>query len=169
MVVAAIEELAKGEGGDCLASYRVDVTGRAWPILVPASILTTIGGVLVCTAFVAQGVLMHQAELTYAGAVCMVFGPLLGAFGMRHILTHDDDYVAVLERGALIHVGEVQEFLPWSELTRVAWDEAQAAIVFHRRDEAPIALPHRFAKTKTDALAASIDDVRRKAGFNLLG
>jgi hypothetical protein len=164
----AIEERAKGEGGACLESYRVDVTARAWPILVPAAILTTIGAVLICTAFVAQGVLQHRPELTFAGAACMAFGPLLAAYGMRHILAHDDDYLALLERGVLIHVGEAQEFVRWSELSRVRWDASTRAIVFERRDAQAIALARTFARLPADALAAHIDELRRKAGFNLL-
>src|SRR5207248_1152806 len=140
-----------------------------WPILVPASILTTIGAVLICTAFVAQGILMHRSELTFAGSACMLFGPALAIYGMRHILTRDDDYLAVLERGVLIHVGETQAFVRWGDITRVAWDAAAGAIVFQRRDDDPIALARTFARANGDELASRIDELRRKAVFHLLG
>jgi len=170
-----IEERAKIEGGECLESYRVDTTSRAWPILVPGAIMTTIGAVLICTSFVARGVLMHRSEITYLGVVCMAFGPLLATLGMRHLLTHDDEYLAVLERGMLVHVLGAEDFVPWSDLTHVAWDAARGAggaIVFERRDKDPLVVMRTFGRGSRgmtgDAVAARIDELRRKASFNLI-
>lgn len=169
MVAAArpIEERAKIEGGDCLESYRVDTTSRAWPILVPGAIMTTIGAVLICTSFVARGVLMHREEITYLGVACMAFGPLLATLGMRHLLTHDDEYLAVLERGMLVHVSDAEDFVPWADLTHVTWDAARGAILFERRGADALVVMRTF-KLTGDALAARIDELRRKASFNLI-
>ena len=163
-----VEERAKLEGGDCLESYRVDTTSRAWPILVPGAIMTTIGAVLICTSFVVRGVLMHRSEITYLGVVCMAFGPLLATLGMRNLLTHDDEYLAVLERGMLLHVTGAEDFILWNDLAHVTWDASREAIVFERRGADSLVVTRKFARMPSNELATRIDELRRKAGFNLI-
>ncbi len=152
--------------GDCLESYRVDVTGRAWPILVPAAMLTSIGAFVICTSFVAQGVLMHRPELTYFGAFCMLTGPVLAVYGMRGLLSVDE-WVAVLERGLLVHLGGADQFMPWTNLARVRWDAASRAIVLEPREGDDVHLVRPFARTTNEKLAARLEELRRKSSFHL--
>ena len=166
-MVAAAPKAPEEDRGGCLESYRVDVTGRAWPILVPATMLTSVGAFVVCTSFVVRGVLMHHPALTFFGAACMVMGPVLAVYGMRGLLTVDE-YVAVLERGLLLHVAGDDLFVGWGEIARVRWEEAGKAIVIERREADDVRLLRPFARTTNAKLAARLDELRRKAVFNLI-
>jgi hypothetical protein len=169
--MAAAAQPTSFEGrGACLESYRVDVTGQAWPILVPAALLTSCGAMLICTSFVAHGVLMHRPELTYIGAFCMLSGLTLAVYCMRRLLV-EDEYIAALEGGLLLHCRDADAFLAWEDLAAITWDAAREAIVLERRrdeDAAPIALTRPFARTSNDKLAARLDELRRKASFQLI-
>lgn len=174
MAAAAQPTSVEGRGA-CLESYRVDVTGRAWPILVPAALLTSVGAVLICTSFIGHGVLMHRSELTFLGAFCMLTGLSLAVYCMRSLLG-EDEYIAALEGGMLLHCRDADAFVPWDELASIRWDAALEAIVLERHEDEPIALARPFvggpsggaAGGSNDKLAARLDELRRKATFHLI-
>ena len=64
-------------------------------------------------------------------------GPILAVYGMRGLLTVDE-YVAVLERGLLLHLAGARAdddlFVAWGDIARVRWEETGKAIVIERRD-----------------------------------
>jgi hypothetical protein len=147
------------------------MTSRVWPFLVPATLLISLGALGVCMTFVTHGPLAPYANgITLAGAACMLAGLMLAVMVARPVLTHDE-YVAALETGLLLKIDKEEQFLPWGAIEDVRWDAARGergAVVIRMREAEPLVLPKPFGSAKGDAVAAKLDDVRRKAGFDLL-
>ena len=160
--------IGAGGRGACLASYRIDMTSRVWPFLVPATFLISLGALGVCMAFVTHGPFAPYAGIiTLAGATCMLAGAILGVLVARPVLTHDE-YVAALETGLLLKLENDERFAPWNDVGDIRWDAAQAVVVIRMREGDPIVIAKPFGTAKGDEVAAKLDDVRRKAGFHLL-
>jgi hypothetical protein len=167
-------ERAKAEGGACLESYRPEGGGPAWQTLAPAAILMTLGSLFICTAFIGRGILMHAPWLTYVGILCVLMGPILSLYSLvKQLFATGDEYLALLERGLLLHTVDTDVFVRWSDLSGVRWDATggetkSGALVLERRDDEVITVTRRFGTMKGDALAAHVDEMRRKGSFNLL-
>jgi hypothetical protein len=154
--------------GACLASYRIDMTSRVWPFLVPATLLISLGALGVCMAFVTHGPFAPYAgTITLAGSTCMLAGAIFGVLVARPVLTHDE-YVAALETGLLLKLDKQESFVAWSEIEDVRWDAARAGVVIRMRQGEPIVVAKPFGTANGKEVAAKLDDVRRKAGFHLL-
>ena len=154
--------------GACLDSYRINLTARIWPFLVPAALFISLGALGVCMAFVTHGPLEpHASAITLAGGACMLAGLLLTLFVAKPVLSHDE-YVAALEGGVLCKLDGEESFLAWPSIADVRWDAARAAVVIRLREGEPVVIARAFGRAPGDQVAARLDDVRRKAGFRLI-
>ena len=144
------------------------MTARVWPFLVPATLLISLGALGVCMAFVTHGPFQPYATtITLAGSSCMLAGLILAIFVARPILTHDE-YVAALETGLLLKMDGAEQFLLWSAIAGVRWDAERAGVVVRMREGEPLLVAKPFGRANGSEVAAKLDDVRRKADFNLL-
>jgi hypothetical protein len=160
--------IAPQDRGGCVASYRIDMTARVWPFLVPATLLISLGALGVCMAFVTHGPFHPYATtITLAGASCMLAGLILAIFVARPVLTHDE-YVAALETGLLLKLDGEEKFLEWSAIAGVRWDVELAGVLVRMREGEPLLVAKPFGRASGGEVAAKLDDVRRKAEFNLL-
>ena len=156
------------ERGACLASYRIDMTSRVWPFLVPATLLISLGALGVCMAFVTHGPFAPYAgTITIGGAASILAGLVLSVFVARPVLTHDE-YVAALETGLLLKVDEGERFFVWGAIAEVRWDAEHAGVVIRMREGEAVVVAKPFGTAKGEEVAAKLDDVRRKAEFRLL-
>ncbi len=153
--------------GVCLESFRIDASSRAWMYLVPATVAIFLGALGVCTAFVTHGVFAHTDWFAIFGSAAMLAGLALAALVVLPVITHDE-YVAALEGGLLWKLADEEHFLPWDEMQHVKWDVTQAAIVIARREGEPIAIARKFGRMSADLVAPRLEDIRRKASFNLV-
>jgi hypothetical protein len=152
--------------GDLLGAWRVDVTSSAWPILIPATVLTGIGVLGVGAAFVSHGPFAHNETLTFIGSVSMVAGPLVAIIGMRQLLKHDE-YIAAHAAGVLLVLDGTERFLPWRDLAGVHWRGAPGVLTIEQREGEAIVIEKPFGMIKGPDLAAKLEDLRRRAAFNL--
>jgi hypothetical protein len=154
--------------GSCLDLYRIDVSSRIWPFLIPAAFLVTVGAMGVCTAFVTHGPLAERSDvISLVGAACMLAGLLLAILVVRPILTHDE-YVAALEAGVMWRVAGEEGFLAWPEIEEVRWEGERATLVVRPREGVGIEFTRPFGRATGDEVAARLNDLRRKASFQLL-
>jgi hypothetical protein len=154
--------------GACVASYRIEMAARIWPFLVPATILISLGALGVCMAFVTHGPFHPYASvITLLGASCMLAGLLLTLFVARPVLTHDE-YAAALEKGLLLKLDGEERFVAWTEIAGVAWQAAESSLVVRMREGEPLVVAKSFTRATGLEVAQKLDDVRRKAEFNLL-
>ena len=156
------------ERGACLASYRINMTSRVWPFLVPAALLISLGALGVCMAFVTHGPFAPYAStITIGGAASILAGLVLTIFVARPVLTHDE-YLAALETGLLVKVDEGERFFAWGAIEAVRWEAARAGVVIRMREGEPIVVAKPFGTAKGEDVAAKLEDVRRKVDFRLL-
>jgi hypothetical protein len=156
------------ERGACIASFRIDMTAKVWPFLVPATLLVSLGALGVCMAFVTHGPFHPYAgAITLGGAAAILAGVVLAVIVARPVLTHDE-YVAALEAGLLVMVEEQESFLAWGAIEQVRWDGERAAVVIGLREGDPVVLVKPFGTATGEEVAKKLEDVRRKAGFHLL-
>ena len=168
--------------GNCVASYRIDMTAKVWPFLVPATVLMSLGALGVCMAFVTHGPFApYGGTITLAGGACILAGLILGSLVAKPVLTHDE-YVAALEKGLLLKVEKEEKFVPWGDIESIRWDtgvrgvsgredprsEGAGGVVIRMREGEPVVLAKPFGTAKGEDVASRLDDVRRKAGFDLL-
>ena len=157
-------EIARARGA-CLESYRINMTSRVWPYLVPATIFISLGALGVCMAFVTHGPLQPYANvITLVGAAFMLAGLLLTLVVVRPVLSHDE-YVAALERGLLWKLDGEERFLAWDDIADVKWETERAAMVVRLREGDPVIIVRVFGRAPGDQVVARLDDVRRKATF----
>src|SRR5580704_14120791 len=154
-----------GQRGACVVSYRIDMTARVWPFLVPATLLISLGALGVCMAFVTHGPFSPYAgAITLGGASCMLAGLILSIFVARPVLTHDE-YVAALETGLLLKLDGEETFVAWTAIASVRWDVEQAGVLIRMREGEPLLVVRPFGAATGDVVAAKLDDVRRKSDF----
>lgn len=151
-----------------LEFFRLDRSDVIVPTLGIAIALTMVGSLLVAVGFVVHrfGSGFEHA-FTVVGILSTASGPALVFWRLRRVLT-EESYVALRSDGLALHRGTVETLIPWGELTAVRYEEAEKAIVLERGDEPPLRVTERFAGIDHAALAKRIDDLRRKASFNLL-
>lgn len=144
------------------------MTARIWPLLVPATISISLGALGVCMAFVTHGPFAPYAgTITLVGGACILAGLILGSMVAKPVLTHDE-YIAAMDRGLLLKVDQVEHFYVWANVEAVRWDAAAAGVVIRMREGGDVVVAKPFGSAKGVDVAAKLDDVRRKAGFDLL-
>jgi hypothetical protein len=154
--------------GARLAAYRIDVSGRVWPFLVPATVFVSLGAVGVCSAFISHGRVAEHAEvLTLLGSACVLAGLALSVQGARPFFSQDE-YLVVTDKGLFLKLDKRETFLVWEEITAVAWDAPAAALVIQRGAGPELRVTKPFVQEPGERVAAHVDDLRRKAAFRLL-
>jgi len=154
--------------GQRLAAYRIDVSGRVWPFLVPATVFVTAGAVGICSTFITHGPMAEHAEiLTLVGAACVVAGLALSIQGARPFFSQDE-YLVVTDRGLLLMLDQRETFLAWPEVAEVTWDAPAAALVIRTEGGGELRVTKPFVQEPGERVAAHVDDLRRKAVFRLL-
>ncbi len=151
-----------------LEFFRLDRSDVIVPTLTIAIALTMIGSLLVAAGFVVHRYgTSFEHLLTTIGILSTAAGPTIVILRLRRVLT-DESYVALRTDGVALHKGTVETLVRWEELTEVHFDEARKAVVLERGDQGEVLVTERFAGIDHAALAKRIDDLRRKASFNLL-
>lgn len=151
-----------------LEFFRLDRSDVIVPTLGIAIALTMAGSLLVAVGF-----LMHRGGspfehvVTVLGILSTASGPALVFVRLRRVLA-EEAFVALRSDGLALHKGAVETLIAWDELTAARFDEAQKGIVLERRDKEPLLVTDRFSGIDHATLAKRIDDLRRKASFNLL-
>lgn len=141
--------------------YRVDSAAAVRRFLIPAVLLLTVGPPLILFSATMKQMPGHGA-FGFLGAALMMSGLVTG-FGGIATLLFDDRYVAVAERGLVVHLGKEETFYAWDDLGPIACEGG--ALVLSPKDAAAVSIP--FSKGRIDAIAARLEDWRRKSAWNL--
>jgi hypothetical protein len=147
--------------------FRIDASPRAWMFLGPAAVMITCGAMGICTVFVTHGPFAGTDWYAIVGSACMLSGLALAVVVSIPMFTHDE-YVAALEAGILWKLAKEEGFIPWDDVLGVKWEAARQAVVVARRDGAALEVRREFGRVAADQVAVRLDDLRRKASFNLI-
>lgn len=147
--------------------YRLDASKRILRILVPSTTVLTLGSFLVAHIVAIERLNTLTAALGTLGLLMVIVGPLWTILGLKKVL-EVEDYLLVRTDGVLEHVGHVRRLVPWDDLQSVTYDEADDSIVFHLADEQTLRVHYRFSGIGKRALAKRLEEIRRKAIWNLL-
>jgi hypothetical protein len=148
--------------------YRVDQTRRIRRALVAGAGILTLGACVMALSFVThQSLAVRQAAAAF-GFLSTVAGALTAVIGMARVLS-TDSYLAVSAEGIILHLEEGETFLAWDSLERIRFDAAREAMVFALRDGGEVLSRTAFAGAEKKSLAARLDTLRRRAGFDMLG
>jgi hypothetical protein len=154
------------DGARVVEWYRLDVGRRIRRALGPNAALLTVGSIVANYALGwSSGV---WSTVGSAAGLCMIGGGGLGAIlGLKRIF-EEDDYLLVRTDGLLYHVGNEARLFPWDELSLVRWSSERQRLELLLAHEELVPLEHRFATIGGEALAERLEEVRRKAIWNLL-
>ena len=144
-----------------LEFFRVDQSKAVRRFLIPAVLLLTVGPPLILFSATMKQIRGHGV-LGFIGAALMMCGLVTG-FGGIATLIFDDRYLAVTERGLVIHLGQDDTFHAWEDL--VAIRAAGDALVLEQKSGPPISVP--FPSATLAQIADRLDDWRRKSAWNL--
>ena len=169
-----------GEEGEpeILEFYRIDTWRSVVSAFVLGGTLVSIGCFALAGAYMGHkgtlqswlGLDVPEAviwTLALIGATTTPAGPILL---LRRLFStmRDDDYLALRRDAVVLYCGLDRELATWDELEKVSWDDRLHCIRMERREGEPWLLHHRFSGIEPRALAKRLDDLRRKAGFNLI-
>ncbi|WP_394837654.1 hypothetical protein LVJ94_12165 [Pendulispora rubella] len=164
-----------------LEFYRVDQSGPTKRILIPALVLLTVGPPMVLFSAAVRK-FPHSTAIGVLGAALMIAGLVIGFFGIG-MLMFDDRYLAVVEGGLLVHLGNEETFFAWDSLEAIRHEGAVLVVV-----PRPLAVPEggnssatgmgphaasgeslRFplSKSKVAEIAARLEEWRRRDAWNL--
>lgn len=153
---------------EILEWYRVDQTARIRRVLGAGAGILTFGALVTSVSFLADQRAFVRGAASVVGILCCIAGALTAVIGMYRAL-RDDAYLTVRADGILYHAATPPEtFIAWADLVSVRFDEARGAVVFERREATEILAERPFAGTTLADLAKRLDDLRRKAAWNLL-
>jgi hypothetical protein len=153
---------------DILEFYRVDQTARIRRILGTGAGILTLGALVTSIAFVADRSATVRSVASAFGVACCVTGALTAVIGMARAL-REDAYLAVRRDGILFHAFAPDTFVAWGDLQQVRFDAGRGLVILERRDGGQVVTERRFAGTTPEGLAKRLDELRRKAEWNLLG
>lgn len=147
--------------------YRADSSRRLRKVLgIGAGVLTS-GALLTGLSFASHQHETLRNSAVVIGLLCTMGGALVAVIGLQRILA-EDAYIAVRTDGILVHLGAHEEVLAWSDMERIRFDPARAAVVFTRRDGGELVIQRPLSGATHETLAPHLDSLRRKAEWNLL-
>ncbi|MEM9067051.1 MAG: hypothetical protein AAGE52_01055 [Myxococcota bacterium] len=102
------------------------------------------------------------------GLGMVIAGPAIVIWGLRRSWRREG--ILMLRIDGLVHENDgTTQRVPWEEIEVVRYDDGEDAITVLMRGEAqPILIHEKFAGISKEQLAKQVEDVRRKAMFNLL-
>jgi hypothetical protein len=158
-----------GPGGwRAIEFYRLDMTRRIVAVVLLSPLPTVTGMLLLMRPM--QG----RVEATPAwialgimGLLLVAAGPLSMILGLRRVF-QSDDYLLLRTDGLLEHVGDTSILYSWEELESIVYDGSADEVVLHARDGGEARLAHRLSGIDARDLARRLDEVRRKAIWELL-
>lgn len=148
-----------------LEFFRRDLGDTSKRILVPAGILVFVGAPGVCFGAAVKGNGALHLEIGIAGAIILLTGLGLGFIGMARLVRHDA-YVAVVEKGLLLHLEHGDELHPWADVRAITATDVGIAVALVD-DAKHVEVVGHFGGLSHQALADRLEDWRRKSSFNL--
>jgi hypothetical protein len=148
--------------------YRADPWPRMRRILVLGPALLSLGGLVVAVSFATRQPQTTRSIAAVVGLALVASGAGLTLAGMFWIL-RDDAYVAIRTDGLAFRLPPSETLVPWADLARARWDEAQVALVLECTGGEVLVVPRRFAGIAGPELAAKVEQARRRAALGMLG
>ncbi|MFW5925002.1 MAG: hypothetical protein ACOCV4_02485 [Myxococcota bacterium] len=147
--------------------YRVDTSRRILAIVLLCPIPVVAGLLLIARPM--QGSFDPDAAwvVGLSALALVVTGPLSMMVALKRAFLCDE-YLLVRTDGLVDHLGATVTLHPWDEVECVVYDGSADAVVLQRRDGGSVRLTRRYAGITPRELARRLDEVRRKAMFNLL-
>jgi hypothetical protein len=145
--------------------YRRDMGGTSRRILIPAAIMVFLGAPAVCFGFAVKGSAQAHVIALAIGGAMLVLGLLLGFLGMARLIG-EDSYVAVAEDGVAVKTKSGETFYSWSDLDSVKTTET--GLLLNKTESGDgVRVDGDFGGITHEALAARLEDWRRKSGWKL--
>jgi hypothetical protein len=168
--IRAASRKLSGVAGDptVLSFYRADswrVLGRGF---IVSGTAMTIGALFVAASFRIRIPIEVHETLFAVGIVLIVFGGLMTVIGFTRAL-RDDTCVVARTDGVMLLAQGRETFVAWRDLERVRFDESARVVVFEKKGGGEHRLEdRRYGDETAEGLAKTLDEMRRKAEWNLL-
>ena len=143
------------------AWYRASNYARTIAIWGLAGFVLTFGGLFdaVTISTHTRGIWPYQAIAGVIGAIFTVSGPALAIGGLFGLL-RDETMLILRADGVVLVLNKKREAMSWQELDRVEDDDDALTLVSEKRRWT---LPVSFDRKDTEAIAAQIPTIQRKA------
>ena len=136
--------------------------------LIVGTVLMILGPSVFVTCFILARTTPWLMNVGVAiGAASTLAGPAVAIAGLARGFTEDASLAARADGVTFDRNGKAVG-LPWDEVELVTF-EAPKALVFRLRDGEPFIVHETWDGVTTETLAKQLEDLRRKASFNLLG
>jgi hypothetical protein len=169
-MTTAAETVARAVAfGDMVEFYRVDAMRRMRFVLSRGAALMACGALVVGLSFLTRAGEGGRIAAAALGAAFVLSGSLSTIIGL-HAVLREEAYIALRRDGLEIATADACAAIAWDELAAVRCDRRDGGerIVLVHRDGGERELSQAFAGTTRAALAKRLDEVRRKAQWNLL-
>ena len=147
--------------------YRADPWPRMRRILVTGPALLSLGGLVVAVSFATRQPQALRSFAVVAGLGLVASGAGLTLAGMFWIL-RDDAYLAIRTDGVFFRSPPRETLVLWDDLARARWDQPQAALILERVGGEAVVVARRFSRIAGPALAAKVEQARRRASLGML-
>jgi hypothetical protein len=148
--------------------YRADtwrVLGRSFLF---SGVVMTLGALSVAASFVYRSPAELHETIFAVGIVLVIVGGLTTIVRFTRAL-RDETCVVARTDGIVVQADGRETFFAWGDLARVRFDEVARVLVLERTDGTTHHLEdRRYGDATAGELAKQLDDLRRKAGWNLL-
>lgn len=151
-----------------LAFYRADASRTIRRVLGVGAALVTTGALVMVVSFLTRVAPDWRMGAATLGVACVIAGGLTTVIGMQRALA-DDACVVVRSDGISLQLRGIETLVVWPDIAVVRAVAAPPQIVIERRAGDDVVIADRtFGGKDARALAATLDDARRKASFDLL-
>jgi hypothetical protein len=169
--------------------YRRDLSRRVVRVLAPAAFFVIVGSVLVGVGisrlsvedpalllrgrptFVEDGPPPRGSRADYAiffgGLAFVVLGIARTAWGLRGLMTTDDDYLLVRASGIVEHVAGTDRAIRWDDIEAIRSEDGGVHVLLRDGTNVQLVLP--YAGVGTESLAKRLSDAHRKGLWGFLG
>jgi hypothetical protein len=136
------------------------------PLVIGSALVTMAPAIFVTCFLLARTTPWLMNVGVAGGAICVLAGPIVAISGLARGFG-DDVFLSARTDGVTFDRNGKAQGLTWEEVEGVAF-EAPASLVFRLREGEPLVISERWDGVATEDLANQLEDIRRKASFNLL-
>ena len=154
------------KGAAVLEWHRTSSASIIRPLGIGMALLS-LGPVIAIVCFVLGRTMPgFKIVAVIGGGLCTLIGPLYAMLGLARAF-RDDAFLAAKSTGVTFERNQKSMDLAWEDLETIVFDPPRA-IVFRRRAGEPFVLHESWSDIATETLAKRLEDLRRKASFDLL-
>ena len=162
------DEAKLDDRGEILEWYRLDESRRILGMLALGTLLLLLGSLIFAWGISGLGLALGtRLTVTVAGVLVTASGPICSLTLLTRLMKREA-YLILYSQGYADRTTTAELWVPWDSLEAIAYHKERASIMLSNRNGEQSFMRARFSGVSLEVLARRLEEVRRKAVWNVL-